>query len=201
MPLAVAFGTGLDLLGGLCVAVGWPWLVGSSVPSATQAQQSLSSPALSPFTPCPLPPFTHPYERRALTLLQTTTTTCVCHRCPKAPALPFSSFTPSNTPPGITTLQHNARGAGKESEADNKSAPNPRSASCCHHPVLIPWQARLPTLLVPAVLQVQGPTCMSALWSHGLVAGWLCLFSRLRLLGLLGLDQLRLSYSDKLESK
>lgn len=38
MLLAVVFGTGLDLLGGLCVAAGWPWLVGSSVPSATQAQ-------------------------------------------------------------------------------------------------------------------------------------------------------------------
>lgn len=198
MLLVVAFGTGLDLLGGLCVAVGWPWLVCSSVPSATQAQQNLSSPALSPFTPCPLPPLTHPDERRALTLLPTTTTTYICHQCPKAPALPFSSFTLSNAPPGITILQH---GAGKESEADNKSTPNPRSASCCHHPVLTPWQARLPTLLVPAVLQVQGPTCMSALWSHGLVAGWLCLFSRLRLLGLLGLDQFRLSYSDKLESK
>lgn len=42
---------------------------------------------------------------------------------------------------------------------------------------------------------------MGALWSHGLAAGWLCLFLRLRLLRLLGLDQLRLSYSDKLEGK
>lgn len=88
-----------------------------------------------------------------------------------------------------------SRDHGKESEADNKTAPSPRSASCCHHPVLTPWQARLATLLV------QGPTWMSALWSHCLAAGWLCFFSRLRLLRLLGLDQLRLSYSDKLESK
>lgn len=41
MPLAVVFGTSLDLLGGLCVAGGWPWLVGSSVPPATQAQYSI----------------------------------------------------------------------------------------------------------------------------------------------------------------
>lgn len=172
MPLAAVFGTGLDLLGGLCVAVGWPWLVASSVPSATQAQHSLSSPALSPFTP--LPPLTHPGEKRALALSQTTTTTSICHQCPQTPALPLSSFKPSNTAPGTQT------------------PPCPRSASCCHHPVLTPWQARL------AALVVQGPTWMSALWSHSLAAHWLCLFTRLRLLRLLGLDKLRLSYSDKL---
>lgn len=46
-----------------------------------------------------------------------------------------------------------------------------------------------------------GPTWMGALWSHSLAAGWLCLFGRLRFLRLLGLDQLRLSDSDKLEGK
>lgn len=147
MPLAAVFGTGLDLLGGLCVAVGWPWLVGSSVPSATQEQHSLSSPALSPFIPCPLPPLTHPRERRALTLLQITTTTSICHQCPQAPALPLSSFTPSNTPqaqrhhhtPAQSTWSRDHR---KESEADNKNTTSPRSASCCQHPALTPWQAK-----------------------------------------------------------
>lgn len=38
MLLADAFATGFDLVGGLCVAVVWPWLAGSSAPSAMQAQ-------------------------------------------------------------------------------------------------------------------------------------------------------------------
>lgn len=116
------------------------------------------------------------------------------------PKLPPSHFQASHPPTQPQTHRHHhipaqctwSRAHRKESEADNKIAPSPRSASCCHHPVLTPWQARLATLLV------QGPTWMSALWSHGLAAGWLCLFTRLRLLRLLGLDQLRLSYSDKL---
>lgn len=38
MLLADAFAIGFDLVGGLCVAVVWPWLAGSSVLSAMQAQ-------------------------------------------------------------------------------------------------------------------------------------------------------------------
>lgn len=160
-----------------------------------------SSPALSPFTPCPLPPLTHPGERGALTLLQTTTPTSSRDWCPQAPALPLSSFASLRLPLRHRGITHTpaqcswSRAHRKESEADNETVPSSRSASCCHHPGFIPWQARLATLLV------QGPTWMGALCSHGLAAGWLCLFSRLRLLRLLGLDQLRLSYSDKLESK
>lgn len=53
MLLADAFATGFDLVGGLCVAVVWPWLAGSSAPSAMQAQHSLSWTSL--FTQYPLP--------------------------------------------------------------------------------------------------------------------------------------------------
>lgn len=42
---------------------------------------------------------------------------------------------------------------------------------------------------------------MGTLWGHSLAVGWLRLFRRLRFLRLLGLDQLRLSDSDKLEGK
>lgn len=200
MPLAVVFGTGLDLLGGLCVAAGWPWLVGSSVPPATQAQYSihhqhchlllhvLYHPLLTQVREELLHSSRPPHPPPAVTSV------------PKLQPSHFQASHPSDclSGRGITHTPAQcswSRAHRKESEADNETVPSSRSASRCHHPGFIPWQARLATLLV------QGPTWMGALWSHGLAAGWLCLFSRLRLLRLLGLDQLRLSDSDKLESK
>lgn len=58
MVLADVFTTGLERVGGLCVAAGWPWLVGSSVLSATQARRSLSLPLLA--AQRPLPPLSCP---------------------------------------------------------------------------------------------------------------------------------------------
>lgn len=101
------------------------------------------------------------------------------------------------------TSQHAAHGAGargKEKRSQPQKflklqvsqTPSPAYARMCS------LQSRSRWLASPLA---RGPTRMGALWSHGLAAGWLCLFGRLRFLRLLGLDQLRLSDSDKLEGK
>jgi len=149
--LADVFATGLDLLGGLCVAAGWPWLAGSSVPSAMEAQHSLSCSAQSLLTPCPLPPLMHPTQQKS--------STRPSHPLPLPPPAVTSvpKLKPShlqapchfNTSPRHRGIYHTPAQCTqswtwrKESDTGQKTALSSRSASHCHQPGLVPQQARL----------------------------------------------------------